>query len=104
MPSVNISTSVGGAKKGAVTEYSDITGFILAEKPSMLRMIGQFPIVKNRAFDMVSNAQGFKLWIPAKNQFIIGPNEVAKTSPNALENLRPRIILNALLFRGGANR
>jgi hypothetical protein len=95
---VEISTSVGGVKKGTITEYSDITGFILAEKPSMLRMIGQFPIVKNRAFDMVSNAQGFRLWIPAKNQFIIGPNEVTKPSPNTLENLRPQIILDALLF------
>jgi hypothetical protein len=98
--SVAISTSVGGAKKGRVTEYSDITGFILAEKPSMLRMIGQFPIVKNRAFDMVSNAQGFELWIPAKNRFIIGPSDVTKRSPNTLENLRPRIIMDALLFRG----
>jgi outer membrane lipoprotein-sorting protein len=97
---VDISTTVGGAKKGTVTEYSDITGFILAEKPSMLRMIGQFPIVKNRAFDMVSNGQGFELWIPAKNRFIIGPSDVTKPSPNTLENLRPRIIMDALLFRG----
>jgi outer membrane lipoprotein-sorting protein len=96
---VEISTAVGGAKKGTVTEYSVITGFILAEKPSMLRMIGQFPIVKNRAFDMVSNAEGFELWIPAKNRFIIGPSEVSTTSPNPLENLRPQIILDALLFR-----
>lgn len=95
---VEISTTVGGVKKGTVTEYSNITGFILAEKPSMLRMIGQFPIVKNRAFDMVSNAQGFELWIPAKNRFIIGPSEVTKPSANALENLRPHIIMDALLF------
>ena len=95
---VDISTAVGGAKKGKVTEYSSITGYILAKKPSMLRMIGQFPIVKNRAFDMVSNAQGFELWIPAKNRFIIGPSDVVKPSANALENLRPQIIMDALLF------
>ena len=77
---VDISTTVGGAKKGKVTEYSEITGYILAEKPSLLRMIGQFPIVKNRAFDMVSNAQGFELWIPTRNRFIIGPNQVTKPS------------------------
>jgi hypothetical protein len=96
---VEIATTVGGAKKGKVTEYSNITGYILAEKPSMLRMIGQFPIVKNRAFDMVSNAQGFELWIPAKNRFVIGPSEVIKPSPNTLENLRPQIIMDAILFR-----
>lgn len=96
---VAIATSVGGAKKGTVTEYSNITGYVLAQKPSMLRMIGQFPIVKNRAFDMVSNAQGFELWIPAKNRFVIGPSEVIKPSPNTLENLRPQIIMDAILFR-----
>ena len=95
---VDIATTVGGTKKGTVTEYSEITGYILAEKPSTLRMIGLFPIVRNRAFDMVSNAQGFELWIPAKNRFIIGPSEVTKPSPNALENLRPKIIMDAFLL------
>jgi len=97
--SVEIATSVGGAKKGRVTEYSAINGFILAEKPAMLRMIGLMPIVRNRAFDMVSNGQTFELWIPPKNRFIVGSNEVTKPSANTLENLRPQIILDALLFQ-----
>ena len=97
--SVEIATSVGGAKKGKVTEYSAINGFILAEKPAMLRMIGLLPIVRNRAFDMVSNGQTFELWIPPKNRFIVGSNEVTKPSTNTLENLRPQVILDALLFQ-----
>src|SRR3954462_3701416 len=56
---VDIATSVGGQKKGKVTDYSEIRGYILAEKPAMLRMIGLLPIVRNRAFDMVSNGQTF---------------------------------------------
>ena len=97
--SVDIKTTVGGARKGKITEYSEISGFILVQKPALLRMIGLLPIVRNRAFDMVSNGSGFELWIPPKNKFIIGPNEVTKPSPNPLENLRPQIILDALLFR-----
>lgn len=97
--SVDIATTVGGAKKGVVTQYSEISGYILAEKPNRLRMIGLFPIVRNRAFDMVSNGSEFELWIPPKNQFIIGPTEVTKPASNPLENLRPRVILDALLFR-----
>lgn len=97
--SVDIKTTVGGAKKGKITEYSEISGFILAEKPALLRMIGLLPIVRNRAFDMVSNGNGFELWIPPKNKFIIGPNDVIKPSANPLENLRPQIILDALLFQ-----
>src|SRR5208337_975426 len=52
---VDIDTSVGGEKKGKVTEYQEIRGFILVRKPDMLRMIGLFPIVRNTAFDMVSD-------------------------------------------------
>jgi outer membrane lipoprotein-sorting protein len=96
---VDIATSVGGQKKGKVTEYSEIRGYILAEKPAMLRMIGLLPIVRNRAFDMVSDGQNFKLWIPPKNRFITGANEVTTPSANPLENLRPQVIYDALLLR-----
>ncbi len=37
---VRITTSVGGSKRGKITEYQEIRGYILARKPSSLRMIG----------------------------------------------------------------
>ena len=46
---VDIDTSVGGEKRGKVTDYKEIRGYILAKKPAMLRMIGLMPIVRNRA-------------------------------------------------------
>src|SRR5437870_6374802 len=95
---VDIDTSVGGALKGKVTDYQQIRGYVLARKPAMLRMIGLMPIVRNRAFDMVSDGQQFKLWIPPKNKFVVGTNEVTKPSSNALENLRPQVIYDALLL------
>lgn len=96
---VDIDTSIGGAKKGKVTEFQQIRGYILVRKPAQLRMIGLFPVVRNRAFDMVSDPEGFKLYIPAKNKFYVGPPEVTKPSANALENLRPNVIYDALLLR-----
>lgn len=96
---VDIDTAVGGAKKGRVTEYQQIRGFVLARKPEMLRMIGLFPIVRNRAFDMVSDGHEFKLWIPTKNRFVVGRNDVMSPNPSQpLENLRPQIIYEALLL------
>src|SRR5437588_6623231 len=97
---VDIATSVGGAKKGKVTEYQEIRGYVLARKPAMLRMIGLLPIVRNRAFDMVSDGQQFKVWIPTKNRFVVGKNDVVTPNPaQPLENLRPQIIYDALLLR-----
>ena len=97
---VDIDTSVGGAKKGKITEYKEIRGYVLARKPAMLRMIGLMPVVRTRAFDMVSDGQEFKVWIPPKNRFVVGHNDVVTPNPQQpLENLRPQIIYDALLLR-----
>lgn len=96
---VDIAASSGGAKKGKVTDYQEIRGYILTERPKMLRMIGLFPIVRNRAFDMVSDGTDFKLWLPTKNRFIVGRNDVVNpTAKQPLENLRPQHIYDALLL------
>ena len=96
---VDISTSVGGWTKGKITQYQSISGYILVRKPQTLRMIGLLPIVRNRAFDMVSNGQTFELSIPPKNRFIVGRNDVITHTSQPLENLRPQQILDALLLR-----
>ena len=96
---VDIDTTVGGVKKGKVTDYQEIRGYVLARKPAMLRMIGLMPIVRNKAFDMVSDGQRFKLWIPTKNRFV-GRNDVENNNlTQPLENLRPQHIYDALLLR-----
>lgn len=46
---VDIDTTVGGEKKGKVTDYQQIRGYVLARKPEMLRMIGLLPIVRTKA-------------------------------------------------------
>ena len=96
---VGITVSVGGSKLGKITEYQEIRGYILARKPSSLRMIGLFPILQSHVFDMVSSGQEFKLWIPSKNQFIVGDNEEARLSIEPLGNLRPQVIYDALLLQ-----
>jgi outer membrane lipoprotein-sorting protein len=98
---VDIDTSVGGVKKGKVTDYTEIRGYILVRKPAMLRMIGLLPVVRTRAFDMVSDGQNFKLSIPPKNRFVVGSNDLITPNPDhPLENLRPHIIYDAVLMRG----
>jgi outer membrane lipoprotein-sorting protein len=97
---VDIDTTVGGVKKGKVTDYQEIRGYVLARKPAMLRMIGLMPIVRNKAFDMVSDGQEFKLWVPPKNRFVIGRNDVeTHNAAQPLGNLRPQHIYDALLLR-----
>jgi outer membrane lipoprotein-sorting protein len=97
---VDIDTSVGGVNKGRVTDYKEIRGYVLARKPAMLRMIGLMPIVRNRAFDMVSDGKEFKLWIPPKNRFVTGRNDVETANPKQpLESIRPQNLYEAILIR-----
>ncbi len=97
---VDIDTSVGGAKKGHVTDYKEIRGYVLARKPAMLHMIGLLPIVRTTAFDMVSDGQQFALWIPPRNRFVVGRNDVqTHNSDQPMESIRPQEIYDALLIR-----
>jgi Domain of unknown function (DUF4292) len=97
---VDIDSSAGGIKKGKVTDYKEIRGYVLAKKPDELHMIGLMPFVRTTAFDMVSDGREFKLWIPPKNRFGVGENRVTSLNINQpLENIRPQNIYEALLIR-----
>jgi hypothetical protein len=97
---VDIDTSYGGEKRGKVTDFKEIRGYILVSKPNMLRMIGLYPIVRNKAFDMVSDGREFKLSVPGTNKFYVGHNEVKiEDSSSPLDTLRPQAIYDALLLQ-----
>ena len=98
---VDIDTSAGGMKKGHVTDYKEIRGYVLARQPGSLHMIGLMPIVRTTAFDMVSDGNEFRLWIPPKNRFVVGFNQVTTlSSDQPMENIRPQNIYEALLIGG----
>ena len=96
---VDMVPALGTVEKSRITEYKDVRGYILFREPADIRIIGLYPVVRNTAFDMVSNGSDFKLYVPAKNRFLVGRNEVQQLSQNKLENLRPQHFLEALLVR-----
>jgi outer membrane lipoprotein-sorting protein len=96
---VDLDASAGDLKNGRITDYKEIRGYVLARKPSMLRMKGLLPLVRNTAFDMVSDGHDFKVWIPTKNKFVVGSNIADNYQPDKrLENMRPQYIYDALLL------
>ena len=96
---VDMAPALGTANKGKITEYKEVRAYILFRKPSSIRIIGLYPVVRNTAFDMVSDGSQFSLYLPSKSRFIKGPNQIEKPSANKLENLRPQHFLDALLVR-----
>jgi hypothetical protein len=96
---VDLVPALGSAEKNHITEYKDVKAYIRFRKPSDIHLIGLLPLVRSKAFDMVSNGADFKLYIPPKNLFITGQNAIQELSPNKLENLRPQHFLDALIVR-----
>lgn len=96
--SVIFQASVGGPKKGKEKTYTSFDGYILLRQPEALRVIGLVPVLHTRAFDMASDGQTFKLWIPHKNEVFEGSNTITTPSKNTLENFRPDVFSDSLLI------
>src|SRR5256885_14047836 len=84
---VDMVPALGSAEKSRITEYKDVRAYILFRKPADIRIIGLYPVVRNTAFDMVSIGPDFNLYVPARNRFLTGRNDIIKPSANKLENL-----------------
>lgn len=96
---VDMTPSTGSVYKGEITEYRDIRGYILFRRSETIRIIGQYPVVRTTAFDMVSDGKEFRISFPAKSMFVIGENAAPTTSSNKLENWRPQAFLDAMLIQ-----
>jgi len=94
---VDLETTTGSVYSGVINQYHDVQGFILIEKPNLIRIIGQVPVVGTNIFDMVADGKEFRLYIPSKEKFIVGKTSLLRASGNKLENMRPQHILDAML-------
>jgi hypothetical protein len=95
---VTFTATEGGSLKGSEKTITPFSGYIFIRKPESLRVIGYLPVVHSPAFDMASDGQTFKLWIPPKNEAIEGTNTVTQESANAFENMRPYMFFDSLLI------
>lgn len=95
---VDMTPAVGSVYKGEITEYKDVRAYVLFRRPAEIRIVGLYPVVRSKAFDMVSTGNQFRIYIPSKNRFVEGANDAPADSPNKLENLRPAAFLDAMLI------
>lgn len=96
--SVSMKLIAGTAYSGIIQQYHEIKGFILAQKPASIRVIGQAPIVGTNIFDMASDGEMFAIYIPSKSKFVTGPANLQRPSAKPIENLRPQHLTEALFW------
>jgi hypothetical protein len=95
---VELKPTAGSEYSGVIEEYHEVKAFLLAERPAYIRVIGQAPLIGKTVFDMASDAETFRVSIPSKNKFLVGPIALERTSSKPIENLRPQHLLDALLW------
>jgi outer membrane lipoprotein-sorting protein len=95
---VDLVPSTGSTYSGVIEEYHDVPGFILAQRPATVRVIGQAPVVAKNIFDMVSDGETFRIYIPSKNTFLVGATSLARASKKPIENLRPQHVVDSLFW------
>jgi hypothetical protein len=95
---VELKPTAGSKYSGVIDEYHEVKVFLLAARPAQIRLIGQAPLVGTTVFDMASDGETFRVSIPSKHKFLVGPVAVEKNSSKPIENLRPQHLLDALLW------
>jgi len=95
---VVLKPTAGSKYSGVIDEYHEVKAFLLAARPSQIRVIGQAPVVGTTVFDMASDGETFRVSIPSKNKFLVGPVAAEHASSKPIENLRPQHLLDALLW------
>lgn len=95
---VELKPTAGSKYSGVIEEYHEVKAFLFAQRPAEIRMLGQAPVIGKTIFDMASDAETFRVWIPSKNKFLVGSVAAERISEKPIENLRPQHLLDALLW------
>jgi hypothetical protein len=95
---VELKPTAGSKYSGIIEEYHEVKAFLLTQRPANIRVIGQAPVIGTTVFDMASDGQEFRVSIPPKNKFLIGPVALERAGSKPIENLRPQHLLDALLW------
>lgn len=104
--------STGSAYSGVIEQYHDVRVFVLAQRwpreaddsggsgvpGRQVRLIGQAPVLRKNIFDMVADEERFRIFIPSKNKFILGPTQLRRRNEKPIENLRPQHLFDALFL------
>jgi outer membrane lipoprotein-sorting protein len=96
---VDMTPSIGSVYTSSITEIKDVRAHVYFRKPSEIRILGQAPLLRTTAFDMLSDGNNFRVSLPPKSLFFEGINSAPATSKNKLENLRPEAFLSSMLIR-----
>jgi hypothetical protein len=88
----------GSVEEGYLEKYRKAKGILVAEEPDSIFINILNPLTSSSVLVMASSRRTFQIWVPSKNQFVIGTTEREISEENPIYNVRPAHILNGVLI------
>ena len=96
--SVDITLTVRSRDLTKEERFREVRGALLIRRPGWIRTNAEAPGGIAMVYDMVSDGEQFRVFIPPRNRVYEGRNELTETSEERIENLRPQHILDAIMI------
>lgn len=90
--------SVLNDERDARREFAELKGAVVGRRPGGIRVVAQVPVTGQRAFDMASDGDKFRVYLPWKHLVYEGENALDVRSEKREENIRPTHVLDPLLI------
>lgn len=79
-------------------QFTEVKGAVVGRKPGGIRVVAQVPVTGQRAFDMASDGETFRVYLPWKHLVYEGENALDVRSEKREQNIRPTHVLEPLLI------
>ncbi len=95
---VNLQLSYVNEEQTKRRDLRDVRGFVLARRPGFARIQAQYPVTRQKAFDMASDGESFQVYLVWQGRFFTGDNDMDRPSKKRTENIRPQHVVEPLLI------
>jgi outer membrane lipoprotein-sorting protein len=93
---MTIVLSSGGPKSGVLTAYHETSGMVVVDRPNRIYLKVQVPLILSTVADMVADGIQYRIWVPLKNQFMVGDVKAPVNVKGTVSDLRPQQFLDGL--------
>lgn len=88
----------GSLEDGYFEKYRKANGYLVAKRPDSIFVNILNPLTKSSVLTMASSESMFQIWIPSKNQYVIGPSEIERDVDNPVYNARPSHFVQGIMM------
>lgn len=95
---IEVTLTVQSNERDKETEYRNVSGALVMRRPDLIRTNAETPGGIAIIYDMASDGETFKVYVPWQNRVLEGRTALTRISENRWENIRPQHMLDAIML------